>query len=361
MAINTRAILKNKSSPLFDLDKRSKEIFSLIVEDFVSTGDPVGSRKLSSKLQENLSAASVRNVMSDLQDAGLLTSSHSSAGRVPTDLGMRFFVEGLLQISNLSQNECNDIKKKFSRKDKSIDEMYDDAIHMLSGLSDCAGLVITPKLDGGMKHIEFVPVSSEQALVVMVTENGLVENRLIKIPRGLPNSVLNKITKYLNSKLEGRSLLESKQIIQNEINFEKKNLDKVSKKLIDQGIACWADATKKNKLIVTGTSKLLEDVKALEQLENIRIMIEKLEDKENLVSIIEDTDAAEGIQIFIGSENSLFGMSGCSTIISPFRNKDKQIIGAIGVVGPTRINYAKIIPVVDYTAKLLGREIGISK
>ena len=361
MAINTRAILKNKSSPLFDLDKRSKEIFSLIVEDFVSTGDPVGSRKLSSKLQENLSAASVRNVMSDLQDAGLLTSSHSSAGRVPTDLGMRFFVEGLLQISNLSQNECNDIKKKFSRKDKSIDEMYDDAIHMLSGLSDCAGLVITPKLDGGMKHIEFVPVSSQQALVVMVTENGLVENRLIKIPRGLPNSVLNKITKYLNSKLEGRSLLESKQIIQNEINFEKKNLDKVSKKLIDQGIACWADATKKNKLIVTGTSKLLEDVKALEQLENIRIMIEKLEDKENLVSIIEDTDAAEGIQIFIGSENSLFGMSGCSTIISPFRNKDKQIIGAIGVVGPTRINYAKIIPVVDYTAKLLGREIGISK
>lgn len=361
MAINTRAILKNKSSPLFDLDKRSKEIFSLIVEDFVSTGDPVGSRKLSSKLQENLSAASVRNVMSDLQDAGLLTSSHSSAGRVPTDLGMRFFVEGLLQISNLSQNECNDIKKKFSRKDKSIDEMYDDAIHMLSGLSACAGLVITPKLDGGMKHIEFVPVSSQQALVVMVTENGLVENRLIKIPRGLPNSVLNKITKYLNSKLEGRSLLESKQIIQNEINFEKKNLDKVSKKLIDQGIACWADATKKNKLIVTGTSKLLEDVKALEQLENIRIMIEKLEDKENLVSIIEDTDAAEGIQIFIGSENSLFGMSGCSTIISPFRNKDKQIIGAIGVVGPTRINYAKIIPVVDYTAKLLGREIGINK
>lgn len=361
MAINTRAILKNKSSLLFDLDKRSKEIFSLIVEDFVSTGDPVGSRKLSSKLQENLSAASVRNVMSDLQEAGLLTSSHSSAGRVPTDLGMRFFVEGLLQISDLSQNECNDIKKKFSRKDKSIDEIYDDAIHMLSGLSDCAGLVIAPKLDGGMKHIEFVPVSSQEALVVMVTENGLVENRLIKIPRGLPNSVLNQITKYLNSKLEGRSLLESKQIIQNEINFEKKNLDKVSKKLIDQGIACWADATKKNKLIVTGTSKLLEDVKALEQLENIRIMIEKLENKENLVSIIEDTHAAEGIQIFIGSENSLFGMSGCSTIISPFRNKDKQIIGAIGVVGPTRINYAKIIPVVDYTAKLLGREIGISK
>ena len=209
-----------------------------------------------------------------------------------------------------------------------------------------------------MKHIEFLPVSLEQALVVMVMENGLVENRLVKIPKGLPSSVFRQITNYLNSKLGEEACYKARKLFK-EIFEDKKHLDKESKALIEQGIACWADASKKNKLILTGTSKLLEDVKALEQLENIRILIEKLENKENLMHIIDNTQEADGIQIFIGSENSLFGMTGCSTIISPFRNKDKEIIGAIGVVGPTRINYAKIIPVVDYTAKLLGREIGI--
>ena len=273
---------------------------------------------------------------------------------------MRFFVDGLLQVGSLSQSECSDIKKKFTRNGKSLDQIYDDAIHLLSGLSDCAGLVVAPKLEGGMKHIEFVPVSKEQALVIMISETGLIENRLIKIPKGLPDSVLVEITNYLNSRLKGRTLLESQSIIQEEIKNDRRDLDKVSKKLIDQGIACWADANKKNKLIVTGTSKLLEDVTALEELENIRILIEKLENKENLIDVIEDTQNAEGLQIFIGSENSLFGMTGCSTIISPFKNRDKEIIGAIGVVGPMRINYAKIIPVVDYTAKLLGRNFNIS-
>ena len=351
--------ISKKNSSIIELDKRSKEIFSLIVEDYVNTGDAVGSRKLSSKLEDKLSPASIRNVMSDLQDAGLLTSTHSSAGRFPTDLGMKFFVEGLLQIGKLSQGECLSIKKKFNTKMTNAEEVYDNAIHLLSGLSDCAGIVVAPKLDGGMKHIEFIPISSDQALVIMVSEKGLVENRLIKIPKGLPSSTLVEISNYLNSRLKGMSLLESQLLIRKEIKSDKKDLDEVSKKLIDQGFACWADVNKKNKLIITGTSKLLEDVKALEQLENIKLLIEKLENKENLVGIIQETNEAEGLQIFIGSDNSLFGMTGCSTIISPFRNKDKEIIGAIGVVGPMRINYAKIIPVVDYTAKLLGKKFTI--
>jgi len=351
----------SNNSHIINLNERAKKIFSMIVDDFVTHGEPVGSRKLSARLNGNLSPATVRNVMYDLQEVGLLTSSHSSAGRFPTDLGMRFFVEGLLQIRNLSQDECKQIKKKFNLKDKSLDQMYDDTIHLLSGLSDCAGLVVAPKLDGGMKHIEFVPVSKEQALVVMVTENGLVENRLIEIPKGLPNSTFTYITNYLNSKLHGRSLSQSKIIIEQEIKDDKRLLDKESKKLIDKGLACWADANKKNKLIITGTAKLLEDVKALEELEKIREIIEKLENKEDLMKIIDDTQQADGIQIFIGSESSFFGITGCSAIISPFKNKDKEIIGAVGVVGPTRINYAKIIPVVDYTAKLLGKKIGINK
>ncbi len=354
-----KSIIKNKSSPIIELDKRSKEIFSLIVDDFVTTGEPVGSRKLSSRLDKKLSPASVRNVMSDLQEAGLLTSSHSSAGRYPTDLGMQFFVDGLLQVGKLSKNECSKIKKNFLGSPTNFEQMYDNAIHMLSGLSDCAGIVVAPKLEGGMKHIEFVPVGKEQALVIMVSENGLIENRLIKVPRGLPSSTLIEISNYLNSRLKGRSLSESQKIIDEEIKTDKEDIDNVSKSLIDQGIACWADVSKKNKLIVTGTSKLLEDVTALEQLENIRVLIERLENKENLMGIIKETQEAEGLQIFIGSENNLFGMTGCSTIISPFRNKNKEIIGAIGVVGPMRINYAKIIPVVDYTAKLLGESFEI--
>ena len=356
--------VKNKltyNSHILNLNERAKQIFSMIVDDFVTKGEPIGSRKLSARLNGNLSPATVRNVMSDLQEIGLLTSSHSSAGRFPTDLGMKFFVEGLLQVRNLSQDQCKQIKKKFNLKDKSLDQMYDDTIHLLSGLSDCAGLVVAPKLEGGMKHIEFVPVSKEQALVIMVTENGLVENRLIRIPKGLPSSTFTYITNYLNSRLQGRSLSQSKIIIEKEIKDDKRLLDKESKRLIDKGLACWADANKKNKLIITGTAKLLEDVKALEELENIREIIEMLENKEDLMNIINDTQEADGIQIFIGSESSFFGITGCSTIISPFRNKDKEIIGAIGVVGPTRINYAKIIPVVDYTAKLLGKEIGINK
>ena len=359
MVIN---VIKNKKykeldSQIIELDKRSKKIFSLIVEDYMNTGVAVGSRKLSTKLKDRLSPASVRNVMYDLQEAGLLTSNHSSAGRFPTDLGMRFFVDGLLQVGSLSQIECSDIKKKITSNTSSAEEIYSDATKLLSGLSDCAGIVVAPKLDGGMKHIEFLPISKEQALVVMVSDKGLVENRLIKLPKGLPSNTLVEISNYLNSRLKGRSLIESQTIIKEEIKSDGKDLDEVSKKLIDQGLACWADANKKNKLIITGTSKLLGDVKAIEELENIRLLIERLEDKENLIGIIQETQEADGMQIFIGSDNSLFGMTGCSTIISPFKNKEKEIIGAIGVVGPMRINYAKIIPVVDYTAKILGKKI----
>ena len=238
--------------------------------------------------------------------------------------------------------------------------MCSEAGSLLSGLLDCAGIVLAPKLDGFLKHIEFVPMSEDRALVILITEDGIIENRIIKIPKGLPSSLLIETTNYLNSVIKGRTLVESKKIINEEIQNDKLNIDKVAEKLINEGIACWDDASKKNKLIVTGTSKLLDDVSAIEQLEDARVLIEKLENKRNLIGILDETQQAEGLQIYIGSENNLFGFTGCSTIISPFRNKDKEIIGAIGVIGPMRINYAKIIPVVDYTAKLIGKKFQIT-
>ena len=321
---------KRESYKILDMDERSRKIFKLIVDDFLKDGKPIGSRKLSIKMGEKLSPASVRNV------------------------------DGLLQVKKISSSESNEIKNNINTNSVNLDQMCSEAGSLLSGLLDCAGIVLAPKLDGFLKHIEFVPMSKDRALVILITEDGIIENRIIKIPKGLPSSLLIETTNYLNSVIKGRTLIESKKIINEEIQNDKLSIDKVAEKLINEGIACWDDASKKNKLIVTGTSKLLDDVSAIEQLEDARVLIEKLENKRNLIGILDETQQAEGLQIYIGSENNLFGFTGCSTIISPFRNKDKEIIGAIGVIDPMRINYAKIIPVVDYTAKLIGKKFQIT-
>ena len=345
---------------ILELDQRSREIFKLIVEDFLKDGLPVGSRKLSIKLNSTLSPASVRNVMYDLQESGLLRSTHSSSGRIPTDFGLRFFVDGLLQVKKITSSQSKEINKTINDNSASVDQICNDAVNMLSGLLDCAGIVMAPKLNGFLKHIEFVPISKDKALVVLITDDGIIENRIIELPKGLPSSVLIETTNYLNTIIKGRTLIQSKKIISEEIKNDKIRIDKLAQQLIDNGIACWDDASKKNKLIVTGTSKLLEDIRAIEQLEDTRILIEKLENKRNLMGIIDETHQAEGLQIYIGSENNLFGLTDCTTIISPFRNKDKEIIGAIGVIGPMRLNYAKIIPVVDYTANMIGKKFQIT-
>ena len=353
-------LLKKNKSKIFELDKRSKQIFKLIVDDFLNEGKPVGSRRLSIKMGEQLSPASVRNVMFDLQEAGLLKSSHSSAGRVPTDLGLRFFVDGLLQVGKIGKNQSKEIQRTIDHSSANVEQICSDAGTLLSGLLDCAGIVLAPKLNGFLKHIEFVPMSKDKALVILITDDGIIENRIISLPKGLPNSTLIETTNYLNSIIKGRTLLESKKIINEEIKNDKVRIDNMVQKLIDDGIACWNDASRKNKLIVTGTAKLFDDIKAIEQLEDTRVLIEKLENKKNLMGIIDETQQADGLQIFIGSENNLFGLTDCTTIISPFRNKEKEIIGAIGVIGPMRLNYAKIIPVVDYTANLIGKKFQIT-
>ena len=349
-----------QTSKILELNQRSRKIFKLIVDDFLKDGMPVGSRKLSIKMGEKLSPASVRNVMFDLQEAGLLKSSHSSAGRVPTDLGLRFFVDGLLQVKKITSSQSKEIQETISKNSANSDQICNDAVTMLSGLLDCAGIVIAPKLDGSLKHIEFVPVSKDKALVILITDDGIIENRIISLPKGLPSSMLTETTNYLNSIIKGRTLIESKKMISEEIKNDKIRIDKLTQKLIDDGIACWDDASKKTKLIVTGTSKLLDDIHAIDQLEDARELIEKLESKKNLMGIIDETNEARGLQIYIGSENNLFGLTGCTTIISPFRNKEKEIIGAIGVIGPMRLNYAKIIPVVDYTANMIGKKFQIT-
>lgn len=341
-----------------ELSERSREIFREIVEAYVETGEPVGSRTLSRRLSVALSPATIRNVMADLEDAGLLYAPHTSAGRIPTEAGMRLFVNGLLEVGQLTAEERDRIDTRCRAAGKSLEQALEESITLLSGLSRCAGLVLAPKTQRALKHMEFVPLAPGRALVVMVTEDGVVENRLVEVPAGLPPSALTEASNYLNARLSGRTLEEARQRVLEELEGQRTQLNELTSKVIEAGLAIWAGGDTGGSLIVRGQSHLLDDVTALGDLERIRVLFDALEAKEQMISLLDLTHQAEGVQIFIGSDNELFRLSGCSMIVAPYRDSREQIVGALGVIGPTRLNYARIIPLVDYTARVIGRLIG---
>ncbi len=346
-----------RSNNVADLSERSREIFRQIVDAYVETGEPVGSRTLSRRLSVSLSPATIRNVMADLEDAGLLYAPHTSAGRLPTEAGMRLFVSGLLEVGKVAEQERERIDAHCRATGKSLEQVLEEALSTLSGLAGCAGLVLAPKTQTSLKMIEFVALGPGRALVVLVTDDGQVENRVLELPPDVSPSALTEAANYLNFRLAGRTLGETKEAILAELVSQRSQLDELTSKVVKAGLATWAGG-KGGQLIVRGQSHLLDDVTALNDLERIRALFEALETKENLVQILDLTNSAEGVQIFIGSENELFKVSGCSMIVAPYHNSREQIVGAIGVIGPTRINYARIIPLVDYTAKVVGRLIG---
>ena len=340
---------------LADLNERSREILRHIVDAYMETGEPVGSRTISRRLAMSLSPATIRNVMADLEEAGLLYAPHTSAGRLPTERGLSLFVSGLLELGGLSKEEREKIDGKCAAAGRSLADVLEDATTMLSGLSHCAGLVVAPKTERRLKHIEFVHLGPGRALVVMVTEDGLVENRIIDVPMGLPPSSLIEATNYMSARLVGRTLGEARVGVLAELEQHRAELDALTSKVVEAGLATWAGEKKGGALIVRGQANLLDEVTALSDLERIRALFAALETKEAMVRLLEAADLAQGVQIFIGAQNELFGLAGCSVIIAPYRNSREQIVGAVGVIGPTRINYARIIPMVDYTAQVIGR------
>jgi heat-inducible transcriptional repressor len=341
-----------------ELNLRSREIFREVVESYLETGVPVGSRFVARQLELKLSPASVRNVMADLEEAGLLAAPHTSAGRVPTEAGMRLFVDGLLEIGDLTEDERASIESRCSAHGRGLEELLAEAGSMLSGLSRCAGMVVAPKLDSPLRHVEFVALAADRALVVLVTEDGMVENRLVDLPPNLPPSVLVEAGNFLNQRLAGRTMAEARLEILTELDQYRAELDQLTARVVEAGVAEWAGGDKHNTLIVRGRSNLLEDVNAVEDLEQIRQLFDELEAKRDLIKLIDVTEGSAGVQIFIGSENKLFTHSGSALIVAPFSNSRQQIVGAIGVIGPTRLNYARIIPMVDYTAQVVGRLLG---
>jgi heat-inducible transcriptional repressor len=340
---------------LADLNERSREILRHIVDAYMESGEPVGSRTISRRLAMSLSPATIRNVMADLEEAGLLYAPHTSAGRLPTERGLSLFVSGLLELGGLSKEEREKIDGKCAAAGRSLADVLEDATTMLSGLSRCAGLVVAPKTERRLKHIEFVHLGPGRALVVMVTEDGLVENRIIDVPMGLPPSSLIEATNYMSARLVGRTLNEARFGVLSELEQHRAELDALTSKVVEAGLATWAGEKKGGALIIRGQANLLDEVTALSDLERIRALFAALETKEAMVRLLEAADLAQGVQIFIGAQNELFGLAGCSVIIAPYRNSREQIVGAVGVIGPTRINYARIIPMVDYTAQVIGR------
>ena len=350
------------NSALTLLDRRSREIFRRIVDSYLETGEPLGSRNLARILPISLSPASVRNVMSDLENLGLIYSPHTSAGRLPTESGLRLFVDSMLEVGDLTEAERRDIEMRVAAGGsvRQVDSVLAEASRMLSGLSRGAGVVLASKNDHRLKHIEFVRLEPTRALVVLVGEDGSVENRLIDLDPGVTPSALVEAANYLNTHLRGRTLSEARAELMQRQREARAELDQLTATLVDAGLASWADtsAGRPDTLIVRGQANLLEDVRAAADLERIRLLFDDIETQKELIRLLGDAEDGDGVRIFIGSENKLFSLSGSSLVVSPYRDAERRVIGVLGVIGPTRLNYARIVPMVDYTAKLVGRLIG---
>ncbi|MDQ0325331.1 heat-inducible transcriptional repressor [Rhodopseudomonas julia] len=349
-----------KSEMLTALDDRSREIFRRIVESYLERGEPVGSRNISRLLSTALSPASVRNVMSDLEAMGLVFAPHTSAGRMPTEMGLRFFIDSFLEVGGLSDGERQAIEKQVRTGDgeKSVESLLTEASQTLSGLSEGAGVVVAAKQDLRLKHIEFVRIEQDRALVVLVADDGTVENRVVNVPRGLPTSALTEASNYLNAHIRGRTLAEARAELERKREERRQAIDALSETIISEGLAQWSGpAQEPATLIVRGRSKLLTDLRAIEDLERIRILFDDLETKTDIIQLLNLTEEGEGVRIFIGSENKLFSLSGSSLVVAPFRDSGERVVGVLGVIGPTRLNYARVIPVVDYTAQLMTQLI----
>lgn len=339
-----------------DLDIRAREILQWIVEDYLSTGEPVGSRTLSHRLNSSLSAATIRTVMSHLTDANLIYSPHTSAGRQPTQAGLRFYVDSLMQRGELSQNERLHIETKCQLRGTNLREIYDNASTALSGLSSCVGVVLAPKIHKPISQIQFLKLEPQKVLVIIVTKDGMVENRIIDLAVDVSSDMLTQAANYLNDRISGRTVSEAREIITHEIGHGETQLQKLTAALIEQGVILPPSSLDDDYIFVRGQSQLLGDEVTSARLGEIRDLLTALEEHKNMLDIMDAVRDGQGVQIFIGSENrSLGGQPGWSTVIRPYRDETGRIIGATGVIGPTRLNYKRIVPIVDYTAQVMEK------
>ena len=337
------------------LDERARDIFRRVVESYLETGDPVGSRTLS-KGGVHLSPASIRNTMQDLTQLGLLGAPHVSAGRLPTHAGLRLFVDGLMEVGDVGEEERRSIEHRLTGRGQTFDDALNEASAILSGLAGGAGVVVTPVRDAGVKHVEFVSLSADQALAVMVFDDGAVENRLMALAAGVTPSALQEASNFLNTRLRGKTLAEAGREMRTELDAARQQLNETAARLVEDGLAAWGGGeVAERALIVRGRGNLLADPETLDDLERVRMLFDDLEQKEQLIGLLDGVNEAQGVRIFIGAETRLFSLSGSAVIAAPYMTGKQKVLGAIGVIGPARLNYARVIPLVDYTARVLSQ------
>jgi len=350
--------MPDNPSLLAEMNDRSREVFRRVVEGYLASGDPVGSRTLTRTMQEKVSAATIRNVMQDLEFLGLLDSPHVSAGRIPTQLGLRMFVDGLLEIGVVADADREKIDASLGANDRDVPALLDKIGATLSGITHGASLVLTPKREAPIRHIEFVSLSPDRALVVLVFADGTVENRIFTPPPGQTPSSMREAANFVNALAEGRTLSDMRHTMGHEILLRRQEIDSLARDLVESGMALWENAGEPHeRLIVRGRANLIDDAAEAQDVNRIRSLFDDLERKRDIAEFLDLTEQGEGVRIFIGSENKLFSLSGSSLVVSPYMNADRKIIGAVGVIGPTRLNYGRIVPIVDYTAQLVGKLI----
>jgi heat-inducible transcriptional repressor len=350
--------MSDQPTNLDAMNDRSREVFRRVVEGYLENGAPVGSRTLTRDFSENVSAATIRNVMQDLEFLGLLGSPHVSAGRIPTQLGLRMFVDGLLEVGDLDGEDRQKIDRTLTTGDQDVASVLDQIGTALSGVTHGASLVLTPKHEAAIKHIEFVSLSTDRALVVLVFADGHVENRVFTPPAGQTPSSMREAANFLNAIAAGHTLSELGSVISREIKTRRQEIDVIAAELVKDGIALWEnEGETTERLIVRGRGNLLGDSENEDDLARIRTLFDDLERKRDIAQFLDLAEEGDGVRIFIGSENKLFSLSGSSLVVSPYMNADRKIIGAVGVIGPTRLNYGRIVPIVNYTAKLVGKMI----
>ncbi len=342
------------SPPITELTDRARDVFRQIVESYIEHGGPVGSRTLSKLPSLGLSPASIRNVMQDLEELGLLAAPHTSAGRVPTELGLRLFVDGMMQTTAPTEAERGAIESPLGAP-ASLEEILARTTSVLAGLSACAGIVLVPRHEMVVRQVSFVPLSPARALAVLVGADGEVENRVLELPPDLPATALIEAANFINARLTGVTLAEAARRLRAEVTADRAQLDALTRSLVETGLASWSsDGAARPILIVRGSAHLIADAA---DLDRVRTLLDDLEGKEELVRLLDSATSGEACKIFIGAENKLFSLSGSSVIAAPYRAGSGRVVGVVGVIGPTRLNYARVVPMVDYTARTLSRLI----
>jgi heat-inducible transcriptional repressor len=343
--------------PVSELNDRAREIFRLVVESYLASGQPVGSKSLAGEGGVNLSPASIRSVLAELEMLGLLAAPHTSAGRMPTESGLRLFVDGMMQVSEPTAEERAAIERRIASPGP-IEQALEQVSSMLSDLSGAAGMVLVPRREPRLAQMTLMPLSRDRALAILVGEDGQVENRLLELAGGTSPATLEQASNYLSARLAGRTLAEASKAMRDEIAAGRSRLDEAGRELVERGLAVWSeDAARRPVLIVRGQARLLDET-ALGDIERVRSLIDDLENKRSIADVLDSAREAEATRIFIGSENRLFALSGSSIVASPYRDREGNVVGVLGVIGPTRLNYARVVPMVDFTARSLGKLIG---